>query len=320
MMAGYAAELFLEKLPEGLMCIICLNVMRGPQQCRNGHMFCDLCIHGYLLGRNTCPTCECDLQPSSLSQNLYVKNIIRDLRIRCPTNLSRHSISASVCYWVGSVDNLENHLERECGFVLVSCSNIDCMVTFERRFLQEHDDSCDHKLVACKNCDLILKRIQLVDHCLLCYSRNIPCPRECGVMIDRPFLSQHLSVCLLEQVECPDCKELMQRQFFVSHENTCSQKFEPCSFCEVPMKRFNKIDHEKKRCPHRLISCLHAECGAMFPKRLLHHHQSQCPLEEVSCPRFHSVGCVETCIGQRRDDEDDRRRLGISSNPTRIAN
>jgi hypothetical protein len=100
---GYPSEMFVEKVLDNLKCVICLAVSKNPKQCKNGHIYCTICIDKHLQqkGRKFCPTCKISIPKfSGLSDNLAVKNIIEKMVVTCDQ-----------CEWIGQLCQRPTHLD-----------------------------------------------------------------------------------------------------------------------------------------------------------------------------------------------------------------
>ena len=65
------------------LCGICLEVLRAPRLCRNGHAFCKGCLTAALARKAQCPECRAALSPSTTSRSLHLEQAIASLQIRC---------------------------------------------------------------------------------------------------------------------------------------------------------------------------------------------------------------------------------------------
>ncbi|CAG8460940.1 2767_t:CDS:2 [Ambispora gerdemannii] len=102
---GLSKEMFIDSVPDGYMCAICLDVLQEPTfvECVQEHAFCRSCInelikssHGRLSspsGTISCPTCRERVNTSSLRVSKFVKRLIGSLNVRCANK---------ECDWVGS--------------------------------------------------------------------------------------------------------------------------------------------------------------------------------------------------------------------------
>ncbi len=96
---------------EDFICGICLNVLKDPSQCQNGHMFCFSCINQAMKTRQLCPCCNIPLYFQSLSYCLTVRNLIDKLTVKC-TNQN--------CDWTGHLNQRKHHM-TVCSMRLVVC-------------------------------------------------------------------------------------------------------------------------------------------------------------------------------------------------------
>src|SRR4051812_42432967 len=77
-----------------LTCPICQDIFTAPVvQCPSGHAFCETvkktttslissqCAHEWLSRKRSCPSCRCDLNPTTLSRNLLVEQALEELSV-----------------------------------------------------------------------------------------------------------------------------------------------------------------------------------------------------------------------------------------------
>ncbi len=209
------SHFFLDIPPDDLICPICHDIMNNPVQCFEGHGYCKICIEKWLDQHSTCPISCNPLDSSQLTPIRIVKNLIDNLIVKCPKN----------CLWKGKLFTEELHL-LECELVLICCENNDCNMTFERRFLLEHQNICEYTLSLCPhvNCGQYHQR-RLIDTCPY---RVVECPMNCGLCFPFNQIDDHLSSsCPNEIIVCPnspsctsDCQERYRSVDLVVHQNT----------------------------------------------------------------------------------------------------
>jgi TNF receptor-associated factor 4 len=222
---GFPSALFLSEPSEHLLCSICLDVMRSPIQCPQGHSFCRSCISSALASDSKCPMDRIDLQADSLVLNLSLSGIIDNLDVICPQTLipqeqaskkrkSRESkghaaLPAGTCSWKGKLEQIENH-QRECALIICECPNKGCHRSMLRGELQAHADTCPESLVQCEFCAASQPRRTVPAHRRLCPRTPVPCPNNCGLgpeqqtLVPRDELSAHRQEhCPLERRPCP---------------------------------------------------------------------------------------------------------------------
>jgi len=168
---GYYLDLFLTPPNDRLLCPLCLEVLINPTGCQNGHIFCRKCILAALAVRSECPSCRINLTVSNLSVNLIAKEMVGELKLRCPTTLygkSNSTVSTgTICLWNGTMNDVDKHL-AVCGNFLVNCQNIGCTDKIPRRLLPSHLSVCMHHLVRCSYCNHVVKRKDSSIHTMRC--------------------------------------------------------------------------------------------------------------------------------------------------------
>ncbi len=137
---GYPVELFVKPFPEELICSICWNILNDPQQCKNGHSFCKLCIEDAITKREACPTCNVPLTVDKLSFSLLSRNLIQGLKVKCS---SVHQVEDERCKWQGPLAQLNEHLLEECPLQMIQCplfseGCLNCSGTVLRKDLVNH--------------------------------------------------------------------------------------------------------------------------------------------------------------------------------------
>lgn len=200
--SGYPSSLFLETPPDDFHCAICMEVLRNPYQCQNGHMFCRQCITRYLAIAPKCPTCKFSLSIEILSNCLVVRNMVGKLLTRCTTTISTNDDGVS-CEWRGNIDDLSEHA-KVCEFEIIQCANEGCDFSFQRRFFDYHELECEYKLIVCQYCETAIRRCNQISHDEQCTQRPMDCPNDCGVQISGAFdMFVHRGECPLQEVDCP---------------------------------------------------------------------------------------------------------------------
>ena len=108
-----------------------------------------------------------------------------------------------------------------------------------------------------------------------CKYIEIPCPRGCGVNIERKYIDAHLNnVCVERDFACQYCNKAgTYRTISTEHWSECADK---------PVQ-----------CPNM--------CGVTCEQNLMDDHKKMCPLLTIKCP-YQSVGCMDEF--QRRDEDD----------------
>jgi len=84
------------------------------------------------------------------------------------------------------------------------CPNEGCVETLLPRALAQHEETCKHRLVACKFCGSQDAFYMLAEHKVVCPKIKILCPNEgCQVMHARGAMNVHRAACDHEDITCP---------------------------------------------------------------------------------------------------------------------
>ena len=223
---GYPSTLFLAEPSEHLLCSICLEVMKTPIQCPQGHSFCRSCILSTLASTSKCPMDRLDLQADSLVLNISLAGIIDNLEIKCPLSLlpqeqqaskkrkskqpiNQASYSGGTCSWTGSLEQIEHH-KGECVLAICECPNEECRRSMPRGDLPAHAELCPASPVVCDFCAVSHPRRAGPAHSRTCPRAPVRCPNRCGAgpdrqtLVPREELAAHRSDrCPLEPRPCP---------------------------------------------------------------------------------------------------------------------
>jgi hypothetical protein len=119
-MAGFCRDLFVVDVPKHLICMICLDVLNDPHQCKNHveHLFCNFCIKKSVRNYNCkkqCPACREKLCLKDLKQVDATRLEIGTLQAKCNKTI----LEDSVCQWIGFSADWEDH---DCEHVLIGRS------------------------------------------------------------------------------------------------------------------------------------------------------------------------------------------------------
>lgn len=231
MLASSDKRIFIEKVPEELLCPICKTPCVNPKSgCAEGHTFCNECITQWIqVANRKCPVCR---DPINLVNNLPVKQLIQKLRVKCPNTTSRQSdnntrkrkrdeqareegapptlVKLAQCPWTGTVEHLEGHLSKTCAYQLVDCVNVEhgCDAKQQPRAWTrgKHEPKCPFRLVNCSECTQRVQKCQLKTHKRQdCKMRIVPCPHGaygCDKRLVRGLVKVHTRVCEFKPVKC----------------------------------------------------------------------------------------------------------------------
>jgi hypothetical protein len=143
--SGYDLGIFVTDPGLKFQCGVCLNILKDPYQCKNGHCFCLECFKIVLVRTPRCPMCMIPANISTISRSLFVKDAVDELQTVCIscTNVPQNT-SAGCCKWVGSLVHRQSHYDNECEFVLSPCCFMECKAQVPRKLLEQHTAECEH--------------------------------------------------------------------------------------------------------------------------------------------------------------------------------
>ncbi len=140
--AGISKEIFVDKPPSSLICGVCKDVLNNPHQCNNGHCHCKTCAELAISSQQKCPKCLCDLDPTNLTCNLFVLDMINNLETKCSPD----------CSWIGPYSEREAHLNI-CENQLIPCENRGCAEKYSKQNQEKHQNECLKRLIRCAYCN-----------------------------------------------------------------------------------------------------------------------------------------------------------------------
>jgi len=253
---GFSKDRFVEqdRLPIDLLCPICKDVVESPKQCKNGHVYCYVCIITWLDQSKTCPVDKQSLCEDKLYDCLMAKHWVGDLLVKCE-NMG--------CTWTGPYKTVENH-DNTCGLRLIECS--DCKKTdILRKDIDSHKtDECPHRIVecvlGCDKMDLQFRNIEThyitecvnrmiqcnycnnefmhkEEHDEKCLQKPINC-KHCGDRMLRFYLADHEEECVLRQIACEDCDDVVVYNQLLDHFDVCRNRYLQCPDCSWSGKRY----------------------------------------------------------------------------------
>eukprot|EP01038_Epipyxis_sp_PR26KG_P010100 gene10100-13576_t len=217
--SGYPLSIFISTPSQDYVCGICFEILRNPMQCQAGHNYCRECFQSHLNNHQDCP--QCRVKVNSLAANLFLKNMIGSMKIRCLlTNESKP------CKWTGTVDDLESHLSTNCDWMDVNCPNYRCNKKIARKDIKMHTELLC--VIDCEYCHQQFPYNSLSTHLeLICERNPFPCKNGCNMMICKRDLIVHAQECELEPLSCPyyesqccglnGCNGCVARRDYVNH-------------------------------------------------------------------------------------------------------
>ncbi|XP_065903121.1 TNF receptor-associated factor 4-like isoform X2 [Dysidea avara] len=199
---------FVNTPPDRLVCKICNYASHDPHMslcC--GHNFCESCLENANKATGitkACPLCRDD--GFTTFRNKQADREVRSLQIVCPNE-------EIGCTWQG------------CEYEKVKCTNIDCKMMVQRRFLRDHVwMDCPHRKSFCHYCSTYDKYLFIIgDHMEQCPKYPLPCPNNCMVeSVLREDMETHKKECPLEVIQCEyhnmGCEEGVMRMNKRKHD------------------------------------------------------------------------------------------------------
>ncbi|XP_064399369.1 TNF receptor-associated factor 4-like isoform X3 [Halichondria panicea] len=224
---------FIEEPADSLKCLICLLVVREPQQHGGcGKLFCKVYIDNHKVFSNNCPHCRRSLLQmgqSTIFPDLKSEREVKSLLVHCPT----------ACEWNGELRSLKDHIQKVCENAIVTCPN------------------------GCSNGKATMMRKNVNFHILTkCPNRPYLCTKCRNVMEFRNVKSHELNECPKRQYTCPHCNEAgVYDERTTTHLEVCPRVEIKCRKCSLQISRCDKSDHplfclnEPVRCTYYNIGC-----------------------------------------------------------------
>ena len=207
---------FVESPSDGDFCSLCKKVLKEPMltECCGAHL-CSPCASPNMVKNKLikCPNCDQRCVICILNKAKH-KAVLR-LKVHCP-------IQNRGCEWIGEIKESSEHLNSECEFMDVICSN-GCGESILRQELTEHlEKFCMKRQVICNFCkERGDSEIIIGDHILKCPNYPIVCPLGCGEQFQRAHTEQHMEECVLVTVPCSyqfaGCDVILAKQFMAEH-------------------------------------------------------------------------------------------------------
>ncbi|GAA5846531.1 hypothetical protein JCM9279_006728 [Rhodotorula babjevae] len=195
-MPGPDLDLFTTPLPDHLHCPVCFGAAYPPViACSSEHILCSGCV---VLMRQggvppECPTCR-EVMPAAFKISLGFKRAVESYSYKC---------EMGQCEWVGSVGDVEQHLQNSCDYRLVECST--CALKTPAKHLAAHARECPEAFIFCPRggmaCtgatavsrDGTFRRRELPEHDKVC--SMFRCSHGCHTYTTAANLSAHEKGC-----------------------------------------------------------------------------------------------------------------------------
>ena len=268
-----------EDSADDLVCPICTDVLDQPHSCcSQGHVFCRDCLDQSLARRERCPTCR--EAAGSVVRQRPLEGIIAKLRVRCPhaddedepARPAKRMTVAQLRAALAERELPEDGLKAELLARLEAAREDDvgpCTWTGTIATLDAHKRTCPRLEVACKDCDVRLRRCWMARHEATCPQRTVQC-ELCGEEMGAMDLDDHLA---------NDCEEV---------EESCEHG------CGAQIRRGHKIEHDAV-CPKKRIICPHFGCFHRATREEMAQHYVE-KAEDHARSADHKIRVLETRI------------------------
>ena len=252
------------------------------------------------IGEEQIPVCETCAGGVKTHPMLRSRKKILELKVKCP-------LQGRGCEWNGTLAEIEMHLGM-CPEFKVDCAN-NCDVVMKRSELVNHcTTECQNRMTMCDHCRQKMQYKMLENHYTTCVEFPLQCPNECKEKLRRKEVSSHV------KNECPNtilncinkCGTQLKRCEMQNHcENKCQYRKVNCKHCRVIIL-FKEIDTHNKTCPEFPLLCSNECLKELTRKQLKSHIENDCPNTIIECP-YKKMGCEE--MMKRRDVEDHEKKF-----------
>ena len=273
------------KESEDIECTLCRSAMQKPfSGCREGHTYCEDCLHEWLQKSDKCPECRESIDVTRLVRNRPIENLVLGKAMWCE-NASSHARPAPSeappggCPWDGSVGEYHAH-SSICDWALVRCAM--CPEKVMRKDMPAHAATeCLLRMEPCRHCQKPAPFLELEAHEASCKSALVRCQNGgCAAEVTRGGVSKHLKTCGCRLVRCKlGCGEHVMHNLVASHEGACTFRKVPCDLCQEQTV-FHDLPAHAGVCPSVVVSCPNEGCPVTLARGGLAEHRETC-MDEV---------------------------------------
>jgi hypothetical protein len=108
------------------------------------------------------------------------------------------------CNWIGSFEDLKNHINNDCPSTRGECPYEDCAGAPLRKDARAHEETCGNRRLRCNACKGSFMSRRMVSHRDACPFMVVLCDNDgCFKSIARGVMAQHRTTCKYEILECP---------------------------------------------------------------------------------------------------------------------
>ena len=214
-------------------------------------------------------------------------------------------------------EDMEQHLELECGMVVETCE-LGCGMKMIRNELKIHvTDTCVQRLIQCEHCREDIKFCDTTTHLEVCPKKKVSC-ELCDKKMCREDMEQHLKLeCGMMVEMCKlGCGMKMTRNELKLHlTDTCVQRLIQCEHCREDIKFCDTTTHLEV-CPKKKVSCELCD-KTMCREDIAQHLEVECVEKVIMCP-FAKYNCEVTSIKRKylsqHLEEKETNHLGLKLN------
>ena len=191
-------KLLTEKTSEidDFYCPLCKGLLNDPVIDKCSHTFCKKCFEKFYNLYHLCPITKTKLDDGNLTQVPLITKSVGKRIIKCK-NINKG------CNWIGKISDLKVHLENECLKSLIKCPFEGCNDITMRENLDKHKNQCEYRTVECLDCHKNFAYKLLNEHSKICPKKKINCPQDCGLIIERGDIDNHINnFCDCTLVDC----------------------------------------------------------------------------------------------------------------------
>lgn len=130
--------------------------------------------------------------------------------------------------------------------------------------------------------------------------------KGCGWRDELTNLDDHRNICEFEDIECRrQCGMMVERQKMDDHLNSkCPYRQVKCEYCQLPGEHHFIVDQHMEQCPKLPLSCPN-DCGLEnIEKNELENHLRKCPMQKIHC-KYHSIGCEARILNGGQDEHEE---------------
>ena len=199
------------------------------QQC-NFIPLAPIVLTDYSLSKVSVLCRDCYLKSSSIKRNININNInkqyslfLKSLIVKKKVKCLNYNLG---CNFIGELSNLEEHLNEQCLYQKIKCSNKECNEILKRKELNYHLINCKFSnniiKIKCNNCNKEFNFENISEHYNSCSESMIECDIGCGKIIKRKELEEHkTNICPKKLIKCKywnkGCKKLIERKNIGDH-------------------------------------------------------------------------------------------------------